>query len=212
MREYKPPPRCRNPKYWEQRVLNANVAGKSSHLSNCGIGGIYSFAGTTVNLKETVERGRRLYKDYMDWYKNAADVRSQLGAPRHVENIDDYEQWLRETKGGEPLGKACRRIASDLLKWLGNSAYHQVVFSGCVSEYLPRSKGSGAYHKGFHAGRFAAYISLHPELGRIYAGPVTLNTNHASYVQAFVWVPPKTLDLKRGWTSQVNFNRDKAIK
>lgn len=215
MNTYKVPRFARNEKYWSQMVQNVHLGCKTMHLNNCGIGAISGFTGQPLDVKARRRSRISEWNNYMNWFSgNVARVQEHFRLPDNIVNAKQYAEHAleRDLQNAETLAQGCLRIAKSVIKWTRGGAFHQVMFSGCVSEYVPQSKGQGAYHHGFHAGRFAAYLSLHPTLGHIYGGPITYNPNHASWVQAFSWVMPQAYERQRAADTVFKLNRSKYLE
>ena len=188
---------------WSVRVLEAKVSYKGTHLSCCGIGAIQGFmcdGAPDAEELECVYDDAHQYFEYvlhMQKTPEAARTYTGDGLPDDIETPEDYAEWKveRETerfKNAPTLAAACQSLAYDLNEW-SSGQFQQIVFSGCVSEFVPRTEGEGTYSTPFHAGTLAAWIEKE-KYGDLWSGPVSHNDNHGSMVQTWIWVPPWVAD------------------
>ncbi len=221
---------------WSQKVRNACIQYKQSHLSCCGIGAFQGFTGSLEpDWDEVADEYREQYEYNLDYYVETEDddgeelperERMILAAieccgpsmrrkadEEKWEDVDDFIDWrlkrhVEEWDEAPTVGDECARIAEQMNEW-AYGEYQQIVFSGCVSEFVPRVEGRGTYNKGFHAGRFAEWLAEH-NYGHLYPGPVSNNKNHDSMVQAWVWVPPWVAEADEDYSTYANYDNAEA--
>jgi hypothetical protein len=195
---------------WNQKITStAGIRSKQSHMSCCGLGGVYGFRGAIVEKPVDVKEDDAEYwrymeitygKDYNTGESLPENDRISLtkmnvchGMPDWVYNASTYARWkysqrLDEYNKSPTLEEVCKREARKLNSW-SHGSYQQIIMSGCVSEFVPRTDGEGAYNDGFHMGRFVAWLK-HSCYGSVFEGPVSWNANHNSMVQCVMWIPP----------------------
>jgi hypothetical protein len=184
---------------WDARIVEARVSYRGSHMSCCGIGAVHGFQGDgepdDYECENEYDDAYQYWEYIIDMYETPEEARKYIdpSMPEDIETAEDYAQHrvdklLAKYENTSTLHEAVRDLARELNEW-SQGMYQQIVFSGCVSEYVPRTDGAGTYNTPFHAGTLAAWIEKN-NYGHLWSGPVSHNDNHASMVMAWIWVPP----------------------